>query len=51
MQNSKPIGKSDDSSKEFIIRCLGGDKTYGFDIDSVYVYQNSINSKYYILNT
>ncbi|ECO3446594.1 hypothetical protein FX743_09045 [Campylobacter coli] len=48
MQNSKPIGKSDDSSKEFIIRCLGGDKTYGFDIDSVYVYQNSINSKYYI---
>lgn len=48
MQNSKPLGKSDDSSKEFIIQCLGGDKTYGFDIDSVYIYQNNTNNKYYI---
>ncbi len=33
---SKPIGKSDDSSKEFIIDCLAGNSTGGFDIDSIY---------------
>lgn len=28
--SSKIISKNDDSSKEFIIKCLNGDKTYGF---------------------
>lgn len=46
MNSSKPIGKSDDSSKAFIIKCLKGDKTYGFDIDSIY-YNERIN-QYYI---
>lgn len=47
MQNySKSIKKSDDSSKEFIINCLKGDKTYGFDIDSIYF--DSDKGKYYI---
>ncbi len=36
---SKPISKSDDSSKEFIIKCLKGDETHGFDIDSIYFYK------------
>ena len=48
MQNSKPIGKSDDSSKEFIIRCLKGDKTFGFDIDSIYLLYNDETTQYYI---
>ncbi|MDA3053336.1 hypothetical protein OFO01_07585 [Campylobacter sp. JMF_01 NE2] len=48
MQNSKPIGKSDDSSKEFIIKCLKGDKTYGFDIDSIYLLHRSDINQYYI---
>ncbi|EAJ2845997.1 hypothetical protein C5533_06050 [Campylobacter coli] len=48
MQYSKAIKKSDDSSKEFIIQCLKGDKTYGFDIDSVYVYHDTNDDKYYI---
>lgn len=43
METSKPIGKSDDSSKAFIIKCLKGDKTYGFDIDSIYLLQNEKN--------
>lgn len=33
---SKPIGKADDSAKEFIINILDGDKTRGFDVDSIY---------------
>lgn len=45
---SKPIGKSDDPSKEFIIKCLKGDKTYGFDIDSVYFLYNEKIKQYYI---
>ncbi|MBK1963553.1 hypothetical protein [Campylobacter novaezeelandiae] len=48
MQYSKTIKKSDDSSKEFIIQCLKGDKTYGFDIDSIYIYHNINDDKYYI---
>ena len=46
MQYSKTKKKSDDSSKEFIIQCLKGDKTYGFDIDSIYY--NIRDNKYYI---
>lgn len=46
MVNSKPIGKSDDSSKKFIMECLQGDMTYGFDIDSVYY--NGFCNQYYI---
>lgn len=48
MQSSKPIGKNDDSSKEFIIKCLKGDKTFGFDIDSVYLLYNDRTTQYYI---
>lgn len=36
---SKPIGKTDDDSKRFIIDCLSSDKTHGFDVDSLYFYQ------------
>jgi len=39
MENgSKPISKTDDYSKQFIIDCLNGDNTHGFDIDSIYFY-------------
>lgn len=48
METSKPIGKSDDSSKAFIIKCLKGDKTYGFDIDSIYLFHNKAINQYYI---
>lgn len=48
MNSSKPIGKSDDPSKSFIIKCLKGDKTYGFDIDSIYFLHNEKTSQYYI---
>lgn len=40
---SKIIGKSDDSAKEFIIKTLDGDKTYGFDFDSIYYSQGRWN--------
>ena len=33
---SKPINKIDDGSKKFIIDCLQGDCTHGFDVDSIY---------------
>ncbi|WP_270978283.1 hypothetical protein [Campylobacter helveticus] len=48
MQTSKTISKSDDTSKEFIIKCLNGDKTYGFDIDSIYLLLNESTNQYYI---
>lgn len=35
-KTSKPIGQSEDESKEFIIESLKGDNTKGFDIDSIY---------------
>lgn len=34
--DSKPISKSDDSSKAFIMKVLETEKTHGFDVDSVY---------------
>lgn len=37
MENfSKPIGKTDDECKQFIIDSLQGDATHGFDVDSIY---------------
>lgn len=48
MISSKPLERSDDSSKEFIIKCLKGDKTYGFDIDSVYLMHDNNINQYYI---
>ena len=36
LSNSKKISKIDDSSKKFIMDCLGNNNTYGFDIDSIY---------------
>ena len=33
---SKPIQKTDDESKQFIIDSLQGDVTHGFDVDSLY---------------
>lgn len=33
---SKPIRKTDDASKQFIIEELRGDVTHGFDIDSIF---------------
>ena len=41
---SKPIRKTDDESKQFIINSLKGDVTRGFDIDSIYYH----NDKWYI---
>lgn len=38
-ESSKQIFKGDDSSKEFIIKCLKNDETHGFDIDSIYFYE------------
>ena len=38
-ETSKPIKKTDDESKRFIIDCLGGENTHGFDVDSVYYYK------------
>lgn len=35
---SKPIKKVDDESKQFIIDCLDGNVTHGFDVDSVYYF-------------
>jgi len=42
---SKPINKTDESAKRLIIDTLEGNKTGGFDIDSIY----EINGKYYVL--
>lgn len=39
-ETSKSIKKTDDESKQFIIDCLKNDKTHGFDIDSLYYYNN-----------
>ena len=33
---SKPIQKTDDASKEFIMELLEGNETHGIDIDSLY---------------
>ncbi|MGJ0148882.1 hypothetical protein ACP0SG_02890 [Campylobacter lari] len=46
--SSKIISKNDDSSKEFIIKCLNSDKTYGFDIDSIYLLHDNKTNQYYI---
>lgn len=35
-KKSKPIGKIDEASKEFIIELLEGEETHGIDIDSIY---------------
>lgn len=43
-KSSKKIKKTDDSAKEFIIKCLKDNPTYGFDIDSIYY----LNNQYYI---
>jgi hypothetical protein len=39
-RHSKPISKADDSAKELIIEALGGENTYGFDVDSIYYFEN-----------
>lgn len=39
--SSKSIKKVDDASKQFIIDLLAGDKTHGFDIDSIYFYRGT----------
>ena len=44
LSNSKKISKIDDSSKKFIMDCLGGNNTYGFDIDSIYF----VNGQWYL---
>ena len=36
LKKSKPIGKTDEASKEFIIELLEGEETHGIDIDSIY---------------
>jgi len=36
---SKAIKHGDDSSKELIIEALGGNNTYGFDVDSIYYFE------------
>lgn len=38
---SKSIKKVDDESKQFIIDCLNGDLTHGFDLDSIYYFENT----------
>lgn len=35
-ENSKALKNTDEASKALIIECLGGDNTYGFDVDSIY---------------
>ena len=35
-KKSKPIGKIDEASKEFIMELLGEEETHGIDIDSIY---------------
>ena len=37
---SKPLGHTDEASKELIIEALAGDYTYGFDVDSIYYLQS-----------
>lgn len=44
MNDSKVIGKGDDSAKLFIQKGLAGEVTHGFDLDSVYYVQG----KYYL---
>lgn len=44
MNQSKAIGKSDDSAKLFIQKALRGNETHGFDHDSVYC----VAGKYYL---
>ena len=44
-RKSKPIGKGDDDAKSLIIEALEGNVTGGFDIDSLYL----INNTYYVL--
>lgn len=44
MNDSKAIGKSDDSAKLFIQKALAGEDTHGFDHDSIYYVQG----KYYL---
>lgn len=39
-EKSKPIKKTDDESKQFIIDCLKTDPTRGFDVDSLYFHKN-----------
>lgn len=38
--SSKPIKKTDDASKQFIIELLDGEYTHGFDVDSIYYYKD-----------
>ena len=42
---SKPISKQDDGAKALIIEVLDGEKTGGFDLDSVYY----IDGKYHVI--
>jgi len=35
-EKSKPIGKIDEASKEFIMELLGNEETHGIDIDCIY---------------
>lgn len=39
-RTSKIISKTDESSKEFIMKCLEKNVTHGFDVDSVYFADN-----------
>ena len=41
MDRSKPIKKADDDAKELIIELLAGKNTGGFDLDSIYVIEDS----------
>ena len=46
---SKPIGKIDDSAKEFVIKSLRGDETHGFDLDSIYSLRTPEGKLQYII--
>lgn len=45
---SKIISHGDDASKDFIIKCLKNDKTYGFDVDAIHLLRDEDGFKYYI---
>ena len=48
IMGSKPISHTDECSKAFIIKCLKGDKTHGFDIDAIHKLDSKYNNKYYV---
>ena len=45
---SKPINHTDESSKEFIMKCLKGDPTHGFDIDAIHKLDAKYGNMFYI---